>query len=65
MKTATIPVRLDAAVRIRVERIAKRVGSSRGAIMRLAIYNQLAEIEAGTIKLRPELTQQETAEVGR
>lgn len=50
-KTRPIPLRLDEELRNRVYTAARRLGTSRSAIVRLALLNQLTEIESGVIRL--------------
>jgi hypothetical protein len=52
--TRPIPVRLDERTRIRLRKAATRMGSSTSAVIRFALYQQLTEIESGTIRLTPE-----------
>lgn len=52
-KTKPVPIRLDADLARRLNRAAKRLGACRSSIVRLSILNQLPEIEAGHISLRP------------
>lgn len=53
-KTTPVPVRLDAALRGRVRRAAKTMGSCDSAVIRLAILIQLPDIERGRITFSPE-----------
>lgn len=50
-KTATIPVRLDAATTTRVKKAAKRLRTSSSSIIRLSVAAQLAAIESGTLRV--------------
>ena len=50
--TSPIPLRLSRELRDRVYTAALRLGTSRSAIVRMALLNQLAEIECGVIRLR-------------
>lgn len=51
MKTKPIPVRLDSKTRRRIRECAKAIGGNSSTVIRLAILNQLPDIEAGHIKL--------------
>ncbi|HWM26579.1 MAG TPA: CopG family transcriptional regulator [Chthoniobacterales bacterium] len=51
--THPLPIRLDAELRARIKRAAKRMGASDSATIRFAIVNQLPHIEAGRITLSP------------
>jgi predicted transcriptional regulator len=51
--THPLPIRLDADLRARIKRAAKRMGASDSATMRFAIINQLPAIESGRITLTP------------
>jgi predicted DNA-binding protein len=52
METKPIPIRLNLEEIGRIDRAAEMMGVPRSTIMRLGIFNQLPEIEAGHIKLR-------------
>lgn len=52
MKTQTIPIRLDAATAHRASSLARRLGIGRSAVVRLALMNQLQEIESGVLRIR-------------
>ena len=55
MKTRPIPVRLDERTCLRLKRAAEKVGINNvSAIIKLAIANQLPQIEAGFIQLNPD-----------
>jgi antitoxin component of RelBE/YafQ-DinJ toxin-antitoxin module len=47
-----LPIRLDAETRNRIIVAAKRLGIHRSDVIKLALINQLAEIESGYIKIR-------------
>jgi predicted DNA-binding protein len=51
--TSPLPIRLDAELRARIKRAAKRMGASDSATIRFAIINQLPQIESGRITLTP------------
>jgi hypothetical protein len=50
-QTHTIPVRLDPPLHTRVEEAARRLDSTCGDVVRLAIVVQLDRLEAGAIRL--------------
>jgi len=52
MKTKPIPVRLDPKTCARLDSAAEAIGGNRSTIVRLAILNQLPDIEAGRITLK-------------
>lgn len=58
-KTKPVPIRIDARTDERLRRAAKKMGSNRASVIRFAIINQLPDIEAGHITLRPDATPQE------
>lgn len=49
-----VSIRLDVDLARRVERAAKKLSSSKSALIRLSLKNQLGEIESGHINFRPE-----------
>jgi len=50
--TRPVPIRLDALLIMRLDRAARRLGvNNRSAVMRLAIVQQLSQIESGIITL--------------
>jgi hypothetical protein len=51
MRAKPIPVCIDERIARRLERAALRLGITRSAVMRLAIVNQLTQIERGVIKI--------------
>jgi hypothetical protein len=52
--TVPIPVRLDERTRGRLDKAAKKMGSTRSSMIRFAVLNQLPQIEAGKITLAAE-----------
>jgi len=52
--TRPIPVRLHAVLVSRIERAATQLGLTTSAVMRLAIVNQLSQIEEGYIRITAE-----------
>ena len=52
--TAAAPfaLRLEAGLRQRVHQAARRLGTTRSGVVRLALLNQLPEIEAGRLTLK-------------
>jgi len=51
-RTTPVPIRIDALLLERLVRAAQKMGTSRSSVIRLAILNQLPEIEGGKINLR-------------
>ena len=51
-KTKPVPIRLNAELKGRLQRAAKKMGASRSTIIRFAILDQLPDIESGRIVLR-------------
>lgn len=51
-QTKPVPVRFDETTRARLGRAAKKLSSNRAAVVRLAVYQLLPEIEAGSITLK-------------
>lgn len=45
-------LRLEAGLRQRVHEAARRLGTTRSGVVRLALLNQLPEIEAGRLTLK-------------
>jgi predicted DNA-binding protein len=54
--TTPIPVRLDKPTRDRLKRAAKRMGANTSTVIRFAVFNQLPQIESGTITLATDET---------
>jgi len=51
MKTKPIPIRLDADTQRRIRNCAVSLGGNSSTVIRLAILNQLPEIESGHLTL--------------
>ena len=51
-ETKPVPIRLDQQSRDRLDRAAKKLSSNRAAVVRLAIFQLLPDIEAGTLTLK-------------
>lgn len=51
-RTKPIPIRMDAVLRSRLDRAAKRLSSNRASVIRLAIRQILPEVESGHLILR-------------
>jgi hypothetical protein len=51
--TKPIPVRLPASMRLRVMAAAKSLGANSSSVVRLALIQQLDEIERGHIRIKP------------
>ena len=50
-KTTPVPVRMDADMRQRLARAAKKMGSNASSVIRFAVLQQLPKIEGGTITI--------------
>lgn len=51
-QTRPVPIRLAPEIRGRLDTAAKRLASNRSAVIRLAIFQMLPEIESGHLVLR-------------
>ena len=55
LKTKPIPVRMDQLLLARAEKVAYRIGTSRSAVVRLALLTQLPLLEAGVLTIPKEI----------
>ena len=53
-RTHPIPLRMDRDLRLRVTRAAARLGTTRSAIVRMALLHHLDDIDVGVLRLRAE-----------
>jgi predicted DNA-binding protein len=59
MRTRPIPIRMEGMLLERVRRVARRMGTNRSAVVRLALLVNLPELEGGHLRLPPEMKERE------